>query len=423
MGASTGTSTLIMVLVLLIGGFSKGVTGLGLPIIVIPVLANFLGLKTAVIVMSIPAMLTNVLFISKYRQAWPEMRRFWSFVLSGIIFVIIGVALLTRISQPVAALLLGVIAVFYSVTNLTGYEITIPQGKMKMAAPLLGAFAGLFHGLTGLSGPLIVAYLASIKDISRVLYFEALGVMFVIFGMEQILGYALSNLYTGSVLKMGLLASVPIFAGFYLGTRLQSRLDAGTFRQVTLLLILVSGINLLYKNIPAVFGSYRYLMGESSVAFGLPWVILALRLAAGRLFIVEGWRKLSVRTQKKERGAGGSCEPGLSLTDLFALLASYGQWIAGMMLVVGVATRWAALFLCLSTAVAALSAKWHHVHTRESRGMMGHISSTGSKLPEESMARLILAAALVFLGSGPAAVDALVRQVLTPGNLLWYIFG
>ncbi|KKM10505.1 hypothetical protein SY88_12475 [Clostridiales bacterium PH28_bin88] len=422
MDALTSTSWMILVLVSITGGLSKGVTGLGLPLLVIPVLANFIGLKTAVLVMSIPATLTNILFISKYRQAWPELRQFWPFVLSGLVFVIIGVVLLAHIPQKVAALLLGAIALLYSAISLAGREITIPEGKMKVAAPLVGALAGLFQGITGLSGPMIVAYLSSLKNIDRPLYFEALGVMFVVFGTEQILGYAVNSLYTVTILKMGFLASIPIFAGFYVGTRLQSRLDARKFRQLTLLLILVSGINLLYRNAPAAFLSYPSLMGASSTAFALPWVTLALRLEAGRVFALEGWKKLSCKGQETEHRRS-SPERIIPLSGLYAALESYGQLVAGLMLVLGVATRWAAFFLCICTFLSFLRAKWHPSMTKELKEAGGNISTTWMKAGQISLTGFTVMASLVFLGSGALAVDAFIRQVITPGHLLWYIFG
>ena len=66
--------TLAIILVAIsIGAFSKGLTGIGLPTIAIPILAGFLGVEHAVVVMTIPVAASNVVIVWSYRRMWKMM--------------------------------------------------------------------------------------------------------------------------------------------------------------------------------------------------------------------------------------------------------------------------------------------------------------------------------------------------------------
>src|SRR5581483_4759156 len=65
---------------LFLGGFTKGIAGLGLPMIAIPLLAFAVKLPTAVALLVIPTVVSN-LFQAFQRGAFlPVLRRFWPFL-------------------------------------------------------------------------------------------------------------------------------------------------------------------------------------------------------------------------------------------------------------------------------------------------------------------------------------------------------
>ena len=60
MGELAWDAWLVIVLALVAGGLTKGLTGLGLPGIAVPIMAIFLGVETAVMVMVLPTLATNL---------------------------------------------------------------------------------------------------------------------------------------------------------------------------------------------------------------------------------------------------------------------------------------------------------------------------------------------------------------------------
>lgn len=234
---------------LVVGGFLKGITGLGLPLIITPPLVIVFGIQAAVPIVAITAMITNIIFISKYRYAWREVLSLWPIVVWGLIAIIVGVVTLQYADQNMIAILLSILAISYVVISFLGIEMAVHPSKLKIFGPLMGIVAGFFHGTTGISGPPIVAYLTSIKDLSRAAYFQGMGCIFLIFGMQQILGYTITGLYSKEIIKMGCLTCIPVIISFYLGNYFQHKLDATIFKRITLMLILVSSLNLLIHSI------------------------------------------------------------------------------------------------------------------------------------------------------------------------------
>ena len=60
-----------------IGAFSKGLVGLGLPMISIPILAGFIGVEHAVVVMTIPVAISNVVIVWSYRRLAEMVPGLW----------------------------------------------------------------------------------------------------------------------------------------------------------------------------------------------------------------------------------------------------------------------------------------------------------------------------------------------------------
>ncbi len=239
----------VAMVALLVGGFLKGVTGMGLPLIITPPLVWIFGIHVAVPIVAITALVTNVVFIGKYHHAWKEVLRIWPMVVVGLAAIIVGVIFLRVVDARITAIILALLGILYVVLDTTGIKIQVKSENMPKFNVIMGGISGFFHGTTGISGPPVIMYLSSIKDFSREAYFQALGTIFLIFGMQQILGYTISGIYTIDMLKLGFLATVPVLISFFLGNKLQTRLDGAKFKNITLVIIFVSCVSLLINNL------------------------------------------------------------------------------------------------------------------------------------------------------------------------------
>jgi putative oxidoreductase len=120
------------------------------------------------------------------------------------------------------------------------------------------------------------------------------------------------------------------------------------------------------------------------------WGISILRLAVGGVFVAHGAQKLLVYGISGVAGLMGQL--GLPFPTLAALAVTGAELLGGLAVLVGFKTRWAALPIAFSMAVAALT-----VHLRN-----GFFLPQGA---EYVLTLLLASVALSLTGSGALSVD------------------
>jgi len=83
-------SLAIIFIALAVGSLVKGISGLGLPMTAIPVMAGFMPVDRAVAVLVIPSVLINVWLIWTYRKSAVRIDNLPAIVAVGIVGVVIG---------------------------------------------------------------------------------------------------------------------------------------------------------------------------------------------------------------------------------------------------------------------------------------------------------------------------------------------
>ena len=86
----TPDSLLIMFIALAAGSLVKGISGLGLPLVAIPVMAGFMDVDRAVAIMVIPGILINCYLLWTYRKHAVNFASLPLMVCVGIVGVVIG---------------------------------------------------------------------------------------------------------------------------------------------------------------------------------------------------------------------------------------------------------------------------------------------------------------------------------------------
>ncbi len=109
--------------------------------------------------------------------------------------------------------------------------------------------------------------------------------------------------------------------------------------------------SLYYTLHDAVFGSLRH----------LDWLpSLALRLYLVPVFWLAGVQKIGAMDNTIEWFGNSEWGLGLPFPALLAYLAAYTEAIGALLLLLGLATRWIALPLLVTMAVAALTVHWEN---------------------------------------------------------------
>ena len=74
--------TIYIFFVYILAGFVKGVVGVGLPTISLAMLAIFLGIKEAMLILLVPSLITNIVQALAGGRLYELTKRLWIFLLS-----------------------------------------------------------------------------------------------------------------------------------------------------------------------------------------------------------------------------------------------------------------------------------------------------------------------------------------------------
>jgi putative oxidoreductase len=137
----------------------------------------------------------------------------------------------------------------------------------------------------------------------------------------------------------------------------------------------------------------RVLSLVAKLAFIAP---LLLRVTLGAVFVKTGYDKLSNLGQVTEFFAS----LGIPMPGFNAALASTTEFVGGILLLIGLATRLAALPMAFTMLIAILTAK------------RSEIEGITSLLGFEEWSYLVMFLVLALIGAGPLSLDALIARRL-----------
>src|SRR4051812_20145942 len=172
-------------------------------------------------------------------------RRLWPFVAGAALGVPVGVSVLTWASPAHVRAGVGVLLVVYSL-----YSWFRPALKPVAAGPVgdgaVGFLNGALAGLTGLAGILVTIWCALRgwpKDQQRAVFQPAAVAVFAISG----LWLGVKGAVSADTIRLFLFGLPALLAGTWLGMKLYGRLDEAAFRKVVLILLLASGVALMFR--------------------------------------------------------------------------------------------------------------------------------------------------------------------------------
>jgi len=237
-----GTVLGLYLLATFIGGITTGLAGFAMGLIVSGIWLHILTpMQTAALIVGY-ALLTQSYSIWKLRQAM-SWRKVTPFLIGGAIGVPIGALLLTHINPAHLRFGVGVLLVLYSIYSLAKPALKPVHGGLPVDVGI-GFLNGLLGGLTGLGGVVVTVWVQLRgwpKDVQRIVFQP---VILAVQAMTAI-SLAFAGAYTAETIKLYLFGLPVVAVGMWIGLKLNGKLDDAAFRNVILVLLLVSGLSLV----------------------------------------------------------------------------------------------------------------------------------------------------------------------------------
>lgn len=231
-----------------LGGLAKGVTGLGLPLIAVPVLAGFLGVERAVVIMVIPGFVSNVWMVWAYRKEALESRDLASYCIASVFGAALGTWLLASLDERVLSLLLAAWVGIYFVIRMVNPAFKIGPEQSRYLSPAVGLASGASQGATGVAGPIVGIWFHALALPPRT-YVFTVSVAFLVASIAQLVSIAGFGLFKDGRWIEGLFALIPIAIALPLGIRLARLISRRVFDAAVLGLLFVMGVRLAWKGL------------------------------------------------------------------------------------------------------------------------------------------------------------------------------
>lgn len=231
----------------LVGFFAKGVTGIGGPMVAVPVLAGFMGAEYAVVVIAIPTFLANCWLLWKTRDGATGIWWFMTpLLIAGVVGTVVGAWILTSVDDRYLSLGLAVLVVAYIIWYAAGPDVKLTDSWARRLSTPVGFFGGGLAGATGIAAPVIATYVHAL-DMARAAFIFAVTLPFWTLGVAQLVSYAGLGAYHPDRILAGVIAAVPTLAVLPLATRFGEKMSHRTFQIAVLVVLAASAVRLVWS--------------------------------------------------------------------------------------------------------------------------------------------------------------------------------
>lgn len=231
---------------LLLAGVIKGATGIGYSSCALPFMAAAFGLKTAVAILVVPAMASNILLVRSAGRVRATLAQFWPLYIATLPGIVAGVGLLSMVDQGQAAKVLGIIIVAYGLQQLASPGVSLATGAGVGWQLPVGLTNGFLTGLTGSQVIPLLPYLMSLGlgtshfvqavNLAVITASAFFGACLVTYGIAE-----------PQMLLFSAAAVVPALLGVQIGTWCRAAIDEAKFRRLVVLVLIAIGASLVLR--------------------------------------------------------------------------------------------------------------------------------------------------------------------------------
>ena len=242
----TAYTIAIVGLGLVVAGVIKGATGLGYSSCALPFLVYAVGLKTAIALVLLPAMATNIAVALGNGHLNETCRTFARLYMAMLPGIALGLWLLAQVDSDIAVRVLGVSIMAYVMFTLTRPQMILPPRLSQALQIPVGLTNGLLTGLTGSQVmPMVPYFLAHDLAPARIIQAINLGVLMASAALAA--GLATSGVADGRVLGASVIAIGPALIGVEMGRRLQTHIPAALLKKAILCILAIAGLGLMLR--------------------------------------------------------------------------------------------------------------------------------------------------------------------------------
>ena len=240
----------LAIAITLLAGIIKGAIGFAMPLVMVSGISSLVDPKLALAAIIMPIVVSNIwqTFRAGWTAAVEAARDFWRYVVVVCVTIFAVAQLVPIIPTRIFYLVLGVPVVTLSMIQLLGVRFSIEEEQRRWAEWLAGIVSGVFGGLAGTWGPTTVLYLLAINT-PKTRQIVIQGVLYGVGSVSLLFAHLQSGILNAASAPLSIALVVPAMLGMWLGFQIHDRLDQDRFRQITLIVLVIAGLNLLRRGL------------------------------------------------------------------------------------------------------------------------------------------------------------------------------
>ncbi|MBK1795503.1 sulfite exporter TauE/SafE family protein [Devosia sp. WQ 349] len=230
------------------GGILKGATGAGAPILAIPALAAFYDVRFAIVILTVPNIVTNFTQLWRNRQFTLPRYFLIPFVGAAAIGVLAGSWVLLLMDTRTLSVIVALAVVLYLLVRSLNSRFVLSLALASKLALPTGFLSGLLQGAAGMSAPISISFLNAMK-LDRQVFMCTVSLLFVTFGSLQLMTLSLIGIITPELFMLSCIAVFPMLMGMPIGSAISRKISRRCFDRLIMLLLAGLAMRMLWEAI------------------------------------------------------------------------------------------------------------------------------------------------------------------------------
>src|SRR6266478_2459264 len=228
---------------LIVAGFLKGIIGVGMPVVAIPLLSLFIDVKSAAMLLSMPLIFSNLPQALEGGKTGRCLVQLMPVILGTIPGVFLGVRVLLALDAGVARMIAGLVLMGVGGVTLFAPKLQIQSRLVLPTGITFGFFGGILGGIAAMPGPLVFIFLLA-KGLSGKAFTKEASLYLVVSSGLLAIVLTASHEFNWLDVAVSTAATVPVVLGMFVGQQLRDKIAPGTFRTLVLIAVIAAGAEL-----------------------------------------------------------------------------------------------------------------------------------------------------------------------------------
>ena len=229
---------------LVVAGFLKGIIGVGMPVVALPLLLLFIDVKLAAMLLSMPLILCNLPQALEGGKTGRCLMQLMPVILGMIPGLFLGVRVLLALDANVTKIIAGLVLMGVGGVTLLAPKLQLQSRLVLPTGITFGFFGGILGGIAAMPGPLVFIFLLAKGLRGKAFTKEASLYLVVSAGLLAIL-LTVSRQFSWLDVLVSTAAMLPVVLGMYVGQHMRDKIAPETFKRLVLIAVIAAAAELL----------------------------------------------------------------------------------------------------------------------------------------------------------------------------------